>query len=101
MIKEVVDQVIIAGLSGLAVGLAPWLYSLARTKQENKSSELDNVQKAVEIWRNLSQELEEKVKLLEEKIRKIEDSFWEKCETCKYRKFYENERDRTKSDKKA
>lgn len=90
MIEELLDKVIIAGLSGLAVGLAPWLYSLRKNRQEVKNAELDNVQKAVEIWRNLSQQLEEKVRILQEKIEKIEISFQEQCENCKYRKFYED-----------
>lgn len=91
MIEDLLDKVVIAGLSGLAVGLAPWIYSLRKERQEIKNSELDNVQKAVEIWRNLSQQLEEKVKLLQEKIERIEISFQEKCENCKYRKYYEDE----------
>lgn len=90
MIQEILDKVVIAALSGIAVGLAPWLYSLKKEKQVTKACELDNVQKAVEIWRNLSQELEEKVKVLEGKIQCIEESFRRKCETCKYRNDYEN-----------
>ena len=90
MIQDLLDKVIIAGLSGLAVGLAPWIYSLRKERQEIKNTELDNVQKAVEIWRELSQQLEEKVRLLQKKIEEIEVAFEEKCENCKYRKYYED-----------
>lgn len=101
MVQDLLDKVIIAGLSGLAVGLAPWLYTLRKENQGVKNDELDNVQKAVEIWRNLSQELEEKVRMLQEKIENIEASFKKKCESCKYRKIYEDELCRSRPDKRA
>lgn len=92
IMQDLWNEVVIAALSGLALGLAPYLYSLRKERQLIRTNELDNVQKAVGIWRNLSQELEDKVKELQERIEEIEATFREKCDNCKYRKFYENRR---------
>lgn len=92
IMQDLWNEVVVAALSGLAVGLAPYLYSLRKERQLIRTDELDNVQKAVGIWRNLSQELEEKVKKLQERIEEIEATFKEKCDNCKYRKYYENRR---------
>lgn len=90
MIEDLLNKVVIAALSGLAVGVAPYIYSLRKEKLAIRTSELDNVQKAVEIWRNLSQELEDKVVKLQEKIEGVEADFKKKCANCKYRKYYES-----------
>jgi DNA-directed RNA polymerase subunit M/transcription elongation factor TFIIS len=58
-------------------------------------SELDNVEKAVTIWRQLSEEQTSRVTLMELEItelkntvRNIEEMYRKKCDGCKYKKFY-------------
>ena len=72
-----------------------FVFTRRKYKSDTKYSELDNVDKAISIWRNLAQELKEEQKemekqigLLRERIREIEEGFIKKCECCKYRKFY-------------
>ena len=74
---------------------AVYLFTRRKYRSEVKFSELDNVDKAISIWRNLAQELKEEQKemekqidMLRERIKEVEEGFIKKCESCKHRKFY-------------
>lgn len=56
-----------------------------KLKVETKGNELDNIQRAVNIWRDLAHGLEEKIKYLQEKMEALETAQRKKCEFCKYR----------------
>lgn len=66
-----------------------------KNKAEAQSSELDNVKKAIEIWRELAQNLEKEIEELRAKIEMIEEGFTRKCEKCRYKKvYYQNQNDK-------
>jgi hypothetical protein len=46
--------------------------SRKKAKEEAKTTELDNVEKAVKIWRDLSEDLSDKLKVLTEKCDHLE-----------------------------
>lgn len=58
--------------SGSLTGVFTWFFTRKTTQKTEriaaKSSELDNVEKAVEIWRNLAENLEKRVADLQEEI---------------------------------
>ncbi len=60
-------------------------YQRRKLKADAAGSELDNIQTAVSIWRELSQQLEVRIKDLEEKVRYFEQRT---CynETCENRR---------------
>jgi peptidoglycan hydrolase CwlO-like protein len=64
-----------------------------KNRAEAQHSELDNIDKAISIWRSLAQDLEKKISQLESEIEFLKDGQVKKCENCKYRKYYnENHR---------
>ncbi len=65
-----------------------------KNRADAQGSELDNVDKAVSIWRNLAQDLEKKIEELEGKIKALEDFQVKKCEGCKYRKSYHESKEK-------
>lgn len=84
---------------GVAYKVLEYLFKrYFRTKTQIKEeeakalgSELDNVEKAVNIWRQLNEELVKKVEVLEQKIQDIEVFYQNKCANCKYKKeFYKS-----------
>lgn len=55
-----------------------------QTEAQARGTELDNVEKAVRVWRELSTELSERVKILEEKQTELEKKICLKVD-CKLR----------------
>lgn len=88
---------IIIALIGLSTTVGAWLVSGRRNRAEALALELQNVQRVVKLWRDLTDELTRKVLALEGEIVKlrkeledIERANQKKCDTCKYKKAYEN-----------
>ena len=59
-----------------------------KNRADAQKTELECVEKAVTIWRNLATDLEKKIEELEEKVKALEEAQVKKCEACKYRKAY-------------
>jgi cell division protein FtsB len=88
---------LIIALIGLLTTVGAWLVSGRKNKAETLAVELQNVQQVVKLWKDLTDELTRKVTALEKEIVKlrkeledIERANQKKCETCKYKKAYEN-----------
>jgi predicted RNase H-like nuclease (RuvC/YqgF family) len=74
-----------------------WFVSRRKNKVEVNAMELQNAQQVVKLWKDLYDELNRKVVAMEREIaslRKemgdIERTSQKKCETCKYKRAYEN-----------
>lgn len=74
-----------------------------KSEAQAKGNELDNVEKAVKIWRDLADELkteietwQHKVEELTVKIESYETRFEEKCKSCDYRRLYYNDLEKQK-----
>jgi DNA-directed RNA polymerase subunit M/transcription elongation factor TFIIS len=86
--KEIVFFSIISILPSLVSSLSVYFIMKRKRKADAQGTELDNVEKAVSIWRELSQGLEEKLKDLQEQMDTLRVEQKKKCEECKYRKHY-------------
>lgn len=53
-----VDILVASGFSGVVMTIVTWIISRRKNKADATASELDNVEKAIKIWRELSDELE-------------------------------------------
>jgi predicted nucleic acid-binding Zn-ribbon protein len=51
-----------ATLSAAGSSLVTWLFSRKKQEAETKASELDNVEKAVEIWRKMAEDLKAEIR---------------------------------------
>jgi predicted RNase H-like nuclease (RuvC/YqgF family) len=88
----------IIGLFTTIIGsFITWLVSRRKNNAEVNALELQNAQQVVKLWKDLYDELNKKVIGLEEEIAKlreelenIEKTNQKKCDTCKYKKAYEN-----------
>lgn len=74
-----------------------WLISRRKGKEEVKTIELQNAERVINMWRGLYEELHKKVQGLEKEIQElreelasIEKTNQKKCDSCKYKKAYEN-----------
>ena len=92
------SDIIVAAIGFLATfitGGGVFFLTRRKYRTELKNTELDNVDKAISIWRSLAQglneeqkEMEKQINMLREEIKRIEKGFQKKCEECKFRKFY-------------
>ncbi len=57
-------------LTPIVTALAAWFFARRKNNAEAKTSELDNVEKAIKIWRTLSQDMELKFKADIDELRK-------------------------------
>lgn len=93
-------EIIAAVISGgVLTKTIDYLFNLKKNKAgtrkeeaQAESLELDNVDKAVKIWRQLSEEQTKKVEQLQKKvdemeacINNLEDYYKKKCDTCPYK----------------
>jgi septal ring factor EnvC (AmiA/AmiB activator) len=53
-----VDILVASGFSGVVMTVVTWIFTRRKNKADATASELDNVEKAIKIWRELSDELE-------------------------------------------
>jgi len=91
-----VFAIVLAIISSGALGsIATILFARRKTKAETSSIEIDNAQKVINIWKDLSEELNQQVKTLEVKvddmqndIKVMEQKYKEQCDNCEYKKAY-------------
>ncbi len=57
-----------SSLSAAAAAAITWIFSRRKNTAEAQQSELDNVEKAVEIWRGIATDLEAKFNALEHRV---------------------------------
>ena len=57
-------------LTPIVTALAAWFFARRKNNADAKTSELDNVEKAIKIWRTLSQDMEFKFKADIDELRK-------------------------------
>lgn len=62
------DDILVPGLTGLVTGVTGWIFGRKKENVEIQGSEISNTQEAVKIWREMAQELSDKVKDLTERI---------------------------------
>lgn len=94
MPKEVI--IVLIGLCSTAFGsLITYLISRRKNKAETLGIELDNANKVIAIWRELSteqnksiKELELRVDDLQNDIKVIEAKYKAQCDDCEYKKMY-------------
>ncbi len=58
------NEVLLVTASSLITAIAGWLFSRKKQAAEIRSTEVDNVDKATKIWRDLAQELRDELSLL-------------------------------------
>lgn len=61
-----------ASLSAIGTGLAGWLFGRKKQNVEVKASELDNVEKAVAIWRGIASDLEGKFSAMQHQFTELQ-----------------------------
>jgi peptidoglycan hydrolase CwlO-like protein len=69
-----------------------YIFTRRKNRADARKSELDNVDKAVSIWRSLAQDLEKEIKDLRQEVEDIRTQQQEKCKNCRYRKFYNEQK---------
>jgi chromosome segregation ATPase len=56
------NDLLLIVIPSLLTGTTTWLFSRKKYKAETTGNELDNVEKAAKIWRELSEDLEKRLK---------------------------------------
>ena len=62
------DDFLLVVVPSFITALTTWIFSRRKYKAETQTNELDNVEKAARIWRELSEDLEKRMK---EEIREL------------------------------
>lgn len=62
------DDILVPGVTGLITGFTGWFFGRKKENVEIQGSEIQNTQEAVKIWREMAQELSDKVKVLSDRI---------------------------------
>jgi peptidoglycan hydrolase CwlO-like protein len=75
-------------LSALLSSATTYIFTRRKNRADAGNRELDNVDKAISIWRALAQDLEKKIEKLEQQMKEMEENNKKKCDSCKYRKHY-------------
>jgi hypothetical protein len=82
--SKIMKEALIVAVSTLISSFLTMLFYRGKLKNENKGTELDNVEKAVTIWRELYENLEKKVSVLEKKMIEMEKAYHDKCLNCEF-----------------
>lgn len=69
--NDTLRTIIIALFTSIASGLGGWIFARKKNAAEAKSVELENVSKAVEIWREAAENLNAQLKLYTEQFEKM------------------------------
>jgi len=69
--NDTIGTIIIALFSSIATGLGSWIFARKKNAAEAKSVELENVSKAVEIWREAAENLNAQLKIYTEQYEKM------------------------------
>jgi predicted RNase H-like nuclease (RuvC/YqgF family) len=62
------DEVILPSITGAIGAFVSWLVGRKKENVEVQGSEITNTQEAIKIWREMAQEMSDKVKELGEKV---------------------------------
>jgi predicted RNase H-like nuclease (RuvC/YqgF family) len=62
------DEVILPSITGIIGAFVSWLVGRKKENVEVQGSEITNTQEAIKIWREMAQEMSDKVKELGEKV---------------------------------
>lgn len=60
-------------LGTLGGGLVTWLFGRRKQRAETKTSELENVEKALEIYRKILEDNSQQITSLKDEVRKLEE----------------------------
>ena len=70
-ITDSVKDVLPAVLSGAGTGSLAWFFARRKNNAEIQASELDNVEKATLIWRQLAEDMKNEVKELRDRLETV------------------------------
>jgi len=66
-----IEQIFSYGIGPVIGGFVGWFFTRKKQNQEVKSSELDNVEAAIKIWREMSESLKTEVQDLRRQLAEI------------------------------
>ena len=69
-----IKEVLFIALPALASGFAGWLFGRGRQREEVHALEMDNVSKAIEIWRDTANQVETKYTELQKQVEQLRQS---------------------------
>lgn len=67
-------ETVLIVLPALITGFAGWIFGRGRRRQEIRSLEMDNVAKAIEIWRTTARQIETKYDTLNREVERLTQS---------------------------
>lgn len=65
------DEIIIPSATGALGAFVSWIFGRRKENVEVQASEINNVQEAIKIWKDMAQELKEEVAELKEKVEQL------------------------------
>lgn len=65
------DEIIIPSATGALGAFVSWIFGRKKENVEVQASEINNVQEAIKIWKDMAQELKEEVAELKEKVEQL------------------------------
>lgn len=77
---------ILIGAVGFTSAVLSFFQGRRMSKAQTKNYELDATEKAIKIWRELTEDLRKEVEKLRTEIDEITFQFEDKCKRCKYKK---------------
>ncbi len=82
---------IVGLISAIGSSFLTFLFARRKNKAEALSLELENAQKVISIWRELSKELEIRIDDLQNDLQTLEANYKEQCDMCEYKQaFFKN-----------
>lgn len=66
-----IKEILLYGLPALFTGFAGWLFGRGRQREEIHALEMDNVSKAIEIWRKTAEDVEAKCERLYKEVAEL------------------------------
>lgn len=65
------DEIIIPSATGALGAFVSWIFGRKKENVEVQASEINNVQEAIKIWKDMAQELKEEVAELKSKVEEL------------------------------
>lgn len=65
------DEIIIPSATGALGAFVSWIFGRKKENVEVQANEINNVQEAIKIWKDMAQELKEEVAELKEKVEQL------------------------------
>ncbi len=66
------NEFVVSTIVGILTGIGGWIVARRKNKAETKITELDAVEKAVKVWRDLSEELQKRYDNVQKKLQEME-----------------------------